>query len=74
MLVASPPTAVALEPKGLSGSLPSPFISFSLEGSTFGGAAKPLALTGRPGSSGVGGAASMICGTKTPAEASRLAA
>ncbi len=78
VVVMSPPTAVPLDPNDASGSLPSPARSSSDEGSSAGTGAKPSAVgaidSGRPGSSGVGGAASTICGTNTPAEASRFAA
>lgn len=70
VVVASPPSAVPLLPNADAGSLPSPASSSACVGSASGTSAKP---TGRPGSVGVGGAASAISLTKTPALASRLA-
>ena len=67
--------AVALEPNGDLGSLPSAAISFCLSGSCLGASAKD-ALTGSsgiPGSVALGGRASVIWVRKCPVEAIRLA-
>ena len=75
VVVSSPPMAVALEPNGDFGSLPSAAISLFLSGSCDGAFWK-LALTGSsgmPGSLALGGVASVICGRKWPVEAIRLA-
>jgi len=76
VVVASDPTAVALEPNGLSGSFPSPVRSASCDGSCSGasGSSARNGAEGRLGFSGLGGAASTICGTNTPDDASRFAA
>ncbi len=81
VVVMAPPTAVALDPKGASGSRPRSVSSCSVAGTRVGVGAKE-AVTGAPGalgrpsvgSVGEGGVASAICGTNTPVEASRLAA
>ena len=67
--------AVALEPNGECGSLPSAAISLFLSGSCFGAFWKHVLTgsSGMPGSLALGGVASVICGRKWPVEAIRLA-
>ena len=74
VVVALPPTAVALEPNGESGSLPRPVSSCVRVGSSAGGVVKRGVLAAASPVRSAGGAASTIFGTNTPVEASRLAA
>ena len=68
----SRPIAVALEPNGEAGSLPSAFCKSSAVGSLVGTGAN-WARSGRPRSVSVGGVAPTICCRKWPVEARMLA-